>query len=133
ASETTQLAALEHPEELDLDAQRKVADLVEKERAFVRFFEGAGPGSLRSGERSLLVAEELALHHVARNGPAIQRHERPVPSLRQKMNRPSHDLLARSRLSVNRDGRTGRGDASDELDDRLHDRIAGNHSRKGLV
>jgi len=51
------LAFLEDPQELSLDARPDVADLVEKERSRARLFEETAPRSGRSGERSSRVPE----------------------------------------------------------------------------
>ncbi len=58
------LAGFEHPEQLDLDRRRHVADLVQEKRAAVGVLEPADAVSVGAGERPLHVAEELALQDV---------------------------------------------------------------------
>src|SRR6185312_321528 len=51
------LALLEHAQELVLHARVDVADLVEEDRAGVRLAEQTAAGTVRTGERALLVTE----------------------------------------------------------------------------
>src|SRR5205085_4371106 len=55
------LAFLQHTQELRLDVKRQLSDLVEEQRRAVCGAELAEPFFVGSGERALLVAEQLAL------------------------------------------------------------------------
>src|SRR4051794_2430613 len=60
-TDATDLLALEHAEQLGLHRERELADLVEKHRAAVRALERSGVRRRGTGERTTLVAEQLAL------------------------------------------------------------------------
>src|SRR2546430_13893439 len=59
-----ELAALEDAEELHLEVLAHLADLVEEQRAAVGDLEQTLVVRVRAGERTLLMAEELALEEV---------------------------------------------------------------------
>jgi hypothetical protein len=61
AADALELALLEEAEQLDLGRRREIADLVEEQGAAVRLLEAAFARARRAGERTALVAEELAL------------------------------------------------------------------------
>ena len=75
-ADALELPLLQDAQELHLQVQRHVADLVEEDRAAARQLEPSDAVPHRSRERALHVAEELALEQVARQGPAVDRHER---------------------------------------------------------
>src|SRR4051812_48026163 len=54
-------AALERAKQLGLKLDRKLAELVEKQRAAIRAFEHACVGLIGAGERALLVTEQRRL------------------------------------------------------------------------
>ena len=56
--------------------ERHVGDLVDIERAVMRFFQRADLA--RAGARALLGAEQLELHAVRHHGGGVEHHERPV-------------------------------------------------------
>src|SRR4029079_19256554 len=80
AADAAELTLLEHAQELHLELDRHVADLVQEEGAAGGGLEAAGAALGRAGERAALVAEELALEQVARDGGAVERDERPAPT-----------------------------------------------------
>ena len=67
---------LERPEQLRLELERQGADLVEEERASVGQFEQPRLGRDGAGKGAPLVAEQLALEQVGRDGRAIDLDER---------------------------------------------------------
>jgi hypothetical protein len=67
--------------------------------------------AVRAGEGSLEVAEQLGLDHVGRNGCAIDRHERLVGAVGQRMNRARRDFLAGAGLAGEQDRCRQPGDA----------------------
>src|SRR5258706_42002 len=75
AAHAAQLALLQHAQELGLHLRRDVADLVEEEGPAGGLLEQAPPGGVRAGERSLLVAEELALEEALGQRRAVDRQE----------------------------------------------------------
>ena len=94
------LATFERPEQTGLKRLGKFADLVEKERAAVGHLEQAGPMLVGSGESSLPVAEELALHKVFRQRTAVHRHQRPIGSRAGLVDGAGHEFLAGARLAT---------------------------------
>ena len=60
--------AFENPQQLGLAFERQLADFVEKQRAQVGLLEEADVVAIGAGERAGLVAEQLALHEVGRDG-----------------------------------------------------------------
>jgi hypothetical protein len=62
-------------QQLGLSLEREISDLVEEERAFVGALEASFLLLQRTGERALLVAEELALDEVLRDGGAVELDE----------------------------------------------------------
>jgi hypothetical protein len=76
-----ELALLENAEQLDLDRKRKLADLVEKERAAVGELETAAAPFVGAGEGAALVAEKFALDDRLGKGGAVDRDEGPPGAL----------------------------------------------------
>src|SRR5262249_41536585 len=107
-------------QELHLEVQRELADLVEEERAAVRFFEEAAPIRVRVGERALLVAEELALEQVLRDRAAVDRHEGHVLARRTLMDRARDELLADAALALDEHRGLEVGDLRDGAEDLRH-------------
>ena len=74
-------ALLEHPQQLGLCLHRHVADLIEKQRAAFGLLEAPDMSILRAGEGALLVAEQLGLDQLARDGRHVYGDERSVAAL----------------------------------------------------
>src|SRR5690606_37826908 len=86
-----------------LQVERELADLVEEERAAIGLLEDAAVLGARTGERTLLVPEELALHKRARHPAGVDRHEghrRPRPV---RVQRTRDALLAAAALAADQD------------------------------
>src|SRR5262245_14321868 len=66
---------LQQAQDLGLQLQWHIADLVEQDRAAAVLLELADPAPFGSGERALLVAEQLALDQVLRDSGAVEREE----------------------------------------------------------
>jgi hypothetical protein len=115
-----ELVLLEHAQELRLRFERQLAHLVEQERATVGELEAAAALLRRASERALLVAEELALDQLARQGGAIDFHQRPLAARAAIVDRARDELLAGAGLAVDEDGAVGRGDQPDPLEQALH-------------
>src|SRR5262249_19869878 len=108
AAEPAHLTLLECRQELALGRRRQQADLVEEERAAGGQLEEArlGPPGVR--ERSALVAEQLRLDQVLRDGPAVDVDERPLRPRTQSIEEPRDQALAASRLALDQDARRRR-------------------------
>src|SRR4029079_5336290 len=86
-TETTDDAVFEDPEELDLRLERRVVDLVEKDRAALRGHQLAVVLLHGARERPARVAEQLGLHQVVRNRAAVDWNERLGPARGPRVNR----------------------------------------------
>ncbi len=110
---------LESAQQLRLKVQRQAGHLVQEESAVASELEQPLPGLPRAGERSLLVAEQLGLEQGRRDRGAVHRHERSVPSMARRMDRPSEQLLARAGLAHQQDVRAASaGNPTGHLDRR---------------
>jgi hypothetical protein len=75
-ADTLEFAVLQHAQQAHLRRRGQLAELVEKERAAVRALEPAAPQADRAGEAALLVAEELGVDELRRDGAAVDLEER---------------------------------------------------------
>src|SRR5882672_7352367 len=98
ATEPLDLPRLDGAEELGLRIQAHVPYLVEEERSAVRGLESAALHLGGSGEGTLLVAEELALHEVLGERSAIELFERTSAARARAMDGSGHQLLAGAAL-----------------------------------
>ncbi len=112
-----ELALLQDAEQLRLQLQRRFADLVQKDGAVVGELEAADPLGDRTGERPLLVPEQLALEQACRHRGAVALDERVRASGTQMVHRARNELFARARLAADQHGRLGRRDQLDLIDE----------------
>src|SRR5581483_1865721 len=98
------LAFLKGAQQLDLRIERKLADLVEKERALVRLDELAGTLLGRSGKRALLVTEQDALDEILRDGAAVEGDEGLAGAGAFALDRARDQLLADARFAFDQNG-----------------------------
>src|SRR5207249_12107275 len=75
AADAGEIAVLEHVEELGLEGGVQVADLVEEDRAVMGRLEFPDLELVGPGERAPLVAKQLALQQLARDGRAVHLDE----------------------------------------------------------
>ena len=108
AADAEEHPGLEHAQQLHLAVGLHLADLVEEERAAVGQLDEPGLGADRAGERALLVAEQLGLEHLARQGAAVDRHEGPLGARRALVDGARHQLLAGAALAEDQHRRVGR-------------------------
>jgi hypothetical protein len=85
ASQSLELALLQHPQQLHLDVGRHVPDLVQEHRPRIGLLELARLGRRGPGERPFLLSEKFALYQVLRQGGAVDLHQRPVAARRVEM------------------------------------------------
>ena len=114
-SHRTDLMSLEGSQQLHLQRQRRVSNLVEKERPTGRALEEAFPGCNGAREGTAGVPEELALEDAP--GKLRDRDRDEALSVALLVDGPGHELLAGARFTVDQDGRVRGGEASDG---RLH-------------
>src|SRR5262249_60851784 len=79
APDPGELALRQDAEALRLEPERHVGDLVEEERPARGRLELADAPFHGAGERATLVAEELALEQLVRDGGAVDGDERAAP------------------------------------------------------
>src|SRR5262249_13111201 len=123
ASDPLEFPFLQDAEQLRLRFGRKLGHLVEEERSTMCQLEPSETALQRTGERSLLVAEQLALDQCRSDRGAIDLDERTVTSRAELMHGIREELLPGSGLAEQEHGRLG---GSDTLD-------AGEHLTNGLA
>jgi len=89
-----ELAFLEHAQELDLQLGRKLADLVEKNRALVGHLEPTAFPGHGPGKRPLFMAEKFRFEHARSERHAVDRDEGGVFARRGVVDGLGHELLA---------------------------------------
>src|SRR5205809_2315644 len=104
---------LQHPQQLDLQVHRQVADLVEEDGAAVGELKSSDLALYGAGERALLVPEQLAFHQAGGDRPAVHRHEGPFPAAAEAVDAARNQLLAGARFPEDEDARVGRRDLLD--------------------
>lgn len=99
------LFLLEHPEELWLHLQWHVADLVEEDRAAVRYLQFSRL-SLRVGAResAFLVAEEFRFKKLPWDGGAVDAYKRAQLAGRGAVDGMGEHFFARARLTGDENG-----------------------------
>ena len=85
----------------------------------------------RTRKCAAFVAEHLALDQVARDGSAIDAHERLVPPRTSVVDRAGDELLSGSRLAADENSRVRGRDARDHLPHAVH-RLARPHHLAGV-
>jgi hypothetical protein len=93
------LALLQHAQQPCLRLHRHVADLVEEQCAALGLLEAPFGARLRAGERALLVAEQLALDQLARDGCHVDGDEGTIAPLGVVVQHASDQLLAGAGLA----------------------------------
>lgn len=122
AADRSDLARLQHPQELGLQGKTHVADLIEKKGAPLRVTEGPGTITVGTGEGAADMAEEFALEEIGGDRRAIDRNEGARPAAAEIVNGARHHLLAGPRLAGDEHGHIAIGEPSDPLLDLAHRR-----------
>ena len=94
-----EMAVAEHPQQPGLQVKRHIADLVQKQSATVGLLKAASAHGLGAGKGAALMAKQLGLQQVLRNGCSVDGHKRPVGTRRVLVQRTRHQLLARARFA----------------------------------
>src|SRR4029077_2220916 len=102
------LSPLQHTQKLGLQFERYVSDFVEENRSVVRQLKASYNPRERASERSLFVAEQLALDQGSRQGGTVNFHHSVLPLCASSMNRSCHQLLACSCFANDQDSGIGR-------------------------
>ncbi len=117
------LLLLQNAEHLRLQRQRKLADLVEEERASVCASEAPDARRSGPGEGPFDVSEELALDEVLRDRGAVHRDEGALGAGAGVVKGACHELLARSALARDQDRAVGVTHALDDPEDPHQGRV----------
>ena len=110
AAQARELLILQHVQEFGLQKRRHFADFVEQNRSAIAQLELAGFGMGCAGERTLLVAEQLALKQVGRNRGAIHLEEYAMGARRKLVDQASEDFFAGAALAEQQHGDVYIGD-----------------------
>src|SRR5262249_54559261 len=107
-------------EELGLRPETHLGHLVEEQGPAVRQLEAAFLSCECSGESPTLMAEELVLEQILRQGGAVDRHGTMLRARGQLMDRARNELLAGTGLAEDQHIRIGRCHGLDEREDLAH-------------
>jgi serine/threonine protein kinase len=113
-------AILDHAQQPRLQIERQLSDLVEEHGATRGALDRTDANVRRTGERALLVAEQLALDQRRRNRTAVDDDERRAPARSRLVNRLGEQRLARSGLALNKDRGLGIRNPRERLEDATH-------------
>jgi hypothetical protein len=120
AAHPPELVALDHPQQLGLHVDRKLADLVQEHRALAGGLEGALAGGHGAGEGATLVAEQLALDQVVADRAAVNDHEGRAGPPALLVNAAGQDVFAGAGLALEQHRRVGGGDVLEHAEQRAH-------------
>ena len=132
AAEPLEAPFLEHAQQLGLRDDRKVANLVQEQRAFIGQFEPAGLAIVRAGKGALFVSEDFRLEQRVRQRRAVDRLELGCLPAAQLVNHPRHQLFARAGRSEDQHGDVGLRGRPDPLEDDQHLLVAPDHFAEAL-
>src|ERR1700731_466375 len=111
------MSVLKHSQQFCLHFQRKIADLVEKERAPVSSLEATDLAYNRAGKSSLFVTEEFTLQESHRNRGAVQLDERASRPSATSVNGRGDQFFASTCLAFDQDRRVRRSNCLDQFQD----------------
>ena len=103
ASYALERTLLQDTQYLDLGVLVDLPDLVQEDGASVRKLEAALLLADGTGERALLMTEELAFQKRRRQRCAVDLDERPLAAVREAVYRIGDELLARAALPCDQD------------------------------
>ena len=121
-AEAPHLLLLQHAQQLDLRVGRHLADLVEEQRAAIGRLDQAALVGQGPREGAALVAEQLGLEQLARNGPAVDLDDRTVDARTALVDGVGDQFLARAVLAANQDRGIGRRHQRDQVEQPPHRR-----------
>src|ERR1700730_5660287 len=106
APQTLKLLFLQDAQQFGLQRRRNITYLVQEKSTFVGQLETANPLRYGSGERSFLVAKELAFQQIQWNGSTIQSYERTSAPRADVVDRVCDELLASAGFTLDQHSRT---------------------------
>jgi hypothetical protein len=104
SADALELLLLEHAQQFALNAEGKLADFVEKQRATVRQLELADFSGSGAGVSAAFVAEEFVFDKPFGNGGSVERHKRMLGARAEMMNRAREELFSGAALSEQENG-----------------------------
>src|SRR5204863_5326630 len=113
-------ALLQHTKRARLRIGWHVADLIEEQGAALRLLESARIALRRSGKRTALMAEELALDELARDRRHVDGDERTAPALAVVVEGARNQLLTGAALAGDHHGEVGAHEPREHAVDVLH-------------
>src|ERR1700676_2491299 len=119
-------ALLDNAEELGLRFATHLADFIEEKRSAVRSLDESWVSPVGSGERTLLMPEQLALDQGLDDGGAIDRHER-TRSTGSLVDGLGCFFFAGAGFTSDENGNSCRSDALDRFHDSAHRNRLANH------
>ena len=120
AAERLHLSFLQRTQQLCLGRKGKVDNLIEEEASARGELELPGLSLMGTGERALLIAEELRLDQGVRDRAAVDGDKRILASGTELMDRPRDEFLAGAGLALDEDCERRVGHLPDLLDNLLH-------------
>ena len=126
-------ALLNRAQQLALHRQRKVADLVEEQRAAVGRLKEAFAVVVGAGERALAIAKELGFEQLLRDGAAVDWHEGHRAAHAHFVNGARHQFLAGSRFAADQHRRHAARHFLDQRAHLLHRHRMPRHAAKGCA
>src|SRR5712671_983168 len=93
--------------QLYLYGRVEVTDLVQKQGAAVSKLDATRLRTIRAGESTFFIAEELTLNQSPWDGRATDLHERPISQWRLGMNQLCQHFLSRAALPSKQDRNVG--------------------------
>ena len=124
---------LQHPQQAHLGFPGQLSDFVQEDRASVGPFEAPAAAAEGTGERTLLMAEKLAVHQGFRNGAAVDADERPAAAGRAVVDGVGHDLFAHAGLAEQQHGTFQRRHLPHQVHDALQAEFGAHHLAAGQV
>ena len=132
-ADAKELALGQHAQQARLQRQRHVADLVQEQRAAIGLFEAADVSPLRTGERASLMAEQLALQQLGRNGRGVERHERLARARGLVVQGARDQLLAGAGLAGDQHRQRRLRQAADRAEQPAHGRRVADQLRRAVA
>ena len=110
SSQPLELLVLQNAQQFGLQLQRNISNFVEQQSPLIRQFQSADLLAHRSGEGSLLVAEQLAFQQSRGNGGAVHLDEAALLAPAHVVNHPRYAFFAGPGFPGDQDGGIGVGD-----------------------
>ena len=119
-------AVLQHPQQLDLQRQRQVADFVEQQRAAVGDVKQPRMVAISPGERAFAIAEQFAFQQTFGKGRTVLHHECVVTAWPDAMDGPRHQFFTGTGLTAQQHGAGAVSHLADQAAGFSHGRAVAN-------